>query len=196
MIDLTILDSLQKATDDAQEPSSPQATQETQEANKPPETREYNLAVSRMQARRDKEDEARANAQELYQTYQEHQRKAGDIRAQLIKGTQAGENIVTLYLLAVEAIGYMTGDGAMLTEIKKNIEQVYAYTLGDPEAIAHQITEAQSRLQRLQNRLAEIGAHDPGRPTVLQAIRRHQERIEQLARYRDQEGNRERQESA
>lgn len=56
------------------------------------------------------QQEAYKKYKEVYAEYQENIRKAGMIRAEILKGAKAGEPAEVLLLKAVECIGYMTGD--------------------------------------------------------------------------------------
>ena len=96
-------------------------------------------------------------ARAVYRAYQENILKAGTLQSEILKGIQQGESTAVLLLKALEVISCMTG-----------------------ETVTYQVAgaEVQKRLECLENALQ--GADGTERERILQAIKAHREKLEQL----------------
>lgn len=113
-----------------------------------------------------------------YREYQDNIKRAGQLRADITKGIQAGEDPCTLLLWAMEAISRMTGDRLFYDQGRANLLTIYAH-LGYSAPITHHAQEVQERLSRLCSALDV--ADDPGdRERITRAIKAHRQRLEQL----------------
>ncbi|MGL4546586.1 hypothetical protein [Eubacterium aggregans] len=83
-----------------------------------------------------------------YKEQQENIRRAGQLRADINKGVQAGEPIYKLLLKAIECISLMTGEKLFYDANKENLQTIYGI-LGEPEAIEIERQEVQQRLNNL-----------------------------------------------
>ena len=113
-----------------------------------------------------------------YKRQQEHIRKAGQLRADINKGIQAGEPVYKVLLKAIECISLMTGDRVFYDMNKNNLQTIYGI-LGEPEVIAVERQEVEQRLKRL------MAAYEQDQPAdakrrIKNAIKAHQEKLEGL----------------
>jgi len=60
---------------------------------------------------------------DVYREYQKNIRKAGMLRADIVKGVAAGDDALVLLLMACECIGYMTGDSAFSSIMRKRLKE-------------------------------------------------------------------------
>lgn len=113
-----------------------------------------------------------------YKEHQENIKRAGQLRADINKGVQAGEPIYKLLLKAIECISLMTGDKLFYEANKANLQTIYG-VLGEPAAIEIERNEVQERLNRL------MAAYEQDQPAdakqrIKNAIRAHQEKLKKL----------------
>jgi len=117
----------------------------------------------------------------LTATYKEQQdniKKAGQLRADINKGVQAGEPIYKLLLKAIECISLMTGDKLFYEANKANLQTIYG-VLGEPAAIEIERNEVQERLNRL--KAAYEKEKEPGaKERIRNAIRTHEDKLKNL----------------
>lgn len=139
--------------------------------------------------RLDQEKQERERTREMYATYQENIKRAGSLRADLLKGIQRGEDPLALLLKAVECISLMTGDTVIYEQGKADMLAVYGWGLGKPEPLRKELENAQQRLKRLRG--ATVPPEAEAR--LNNAIRSHEELILSLqgaiARANDEEGH-------
>jgi len=113
-----------------------------------------------------------------YKRQQENIRRAGQLRAEINKGIQAGEPIYKVLLKAIECISLMTGDRVFYDMNKNNLQTIYGI-LGEPEVIAVERQEVEQRLKRLM--AAYEKEKDPGaKQRIKAAIKAHEEKIKTL----------------
>jgi len=113
-----------------------------------------------------------------YKRQQEHIRKAGQLRADINKGIQAGEPVYKVLLKAIECISLMTGDRVFYDMNKNNLQTIYGI-LGEPAAIEIERQEVEQRLKRLM--AAYEKEKDPGaKQRIKAAIKAHEEKIKTL----------------
>ena len=113
-----------------------------------------------------------------YKRQQEHIRKAGQLRADINKGIQAGEPVYKVLLKAIECISLMTGDRVFYDMNKNNLQTIYGI-LGEPEVIAVERQDVEQRLKRLM--AAYEKEKDPGaKQRIKAAIKAHEEKIKTL----------------
>ena len=113
----------------------------------------------------------------VYKEHQENIRRAGQLKAEINKGIQAGEPIYRLLLKAIECISLMTGDKLFYDMNKSNLQTIYV--LGEPAAIEIERQEVEQRLKRL------MAAYEQDQPAdakrrIKNAIKAHQEKLEKL----------------
>jgi len=114
----------------------------------------------------------------VYKEHQENIRRAGQLKAEISKGIQAGEPIYRLLLKAIECISLMTGDKTFYDMNKNNLQTIYGI-LGEPAAIEIERQEVEQRLKRL------MAAYEQEQPAdakqrIKNAIKAHQEKLEGL----------------
>lgn len=128
--------------------------------------------------RLDAELQERERTREMYRTYQDNIKRAGSLRADLLKGIQRGEEPLALLLKAVECISLMTGDTVIYNQSKEDILAIYGWGLGVLEPLHTELRDTYNRLERLKR--ATVPPED--QPRLQNAIRLHEERIESLQR--------------
>ena len=170
MLDFTALDSIpeKKKKKDFSELLDHEEGNYTPKPEKPA-TGEINAFIALDQEQRD-----RAKLREAYSTYQENIKRAGMIRAEILKGIKQGEEPLDLLLKAVECISLMTGDSHIYSQSKADIVAIYGYGLGYKAPLHHAIEEAKARLEKLER--AEASPEEAQR--IQNAIRAHRELIE------------------
>ena len=126
--------------------------------------------------RLDAEKQERERMREMYSTYQDNIKRAGSLRADLLKGIQRGEEPLALLLKAVECISLMTGDTVIYDQSKEDIRAIYGWGLGSPEPLHAELKNAYNRLDRLKR--ATVPPED--QPRIERAIRSHEAYIESL----------------
>ena len=128
-----------------------------------------------------KENVTEALQERLAGTYREHQeniRQAGQLRAEINKGVQAGEPIYKLLLKSIECISLMTGEKLFYDMNKDNLQTIYGI-LGEPEAIEIERQEIENRLNHLKVAYENEEQADAKR-RIKNAIKAHQDKIENL----------------
>ena len=74
-------------------------------------------------------EEAKMCIRDRYREHQENIRQAGQLRAEINKGVQAGEPIYKLLLTAIECISLMTGEKLFYDMNKDNLQTIYGLSL-------------------------------------------------------------------
>lgn len=113
---------------------------------------------------------------EVYRTYQENIKRSGQLQTDILKGVQAGEDIYSLFLKAVQAISCMTSNNAFYTQTKADLINIYGIGLQQPAPLKLELKEAQQRLDRLR----EAEQREPNTDSIKRAIKAHQNRIAEL----------------
>lgn len=86
----------------------------------------------------------------MYKKYQDNIHRSGTLASEILKGLAEGEDIYSLFLKAVEAIGLMTNDNVILAQAEGYIETVYGESLGEPEPLQIQLQAVEKRLETLE----------------------------------------------
>lgn len=89
------------------------------------------------------------NTRQMYATYQQNIRRAGELRSDIAKEIRDGEDPLDILLKALECISLMTGDTVTYTQEKKDIQAVYGWGMGQPEPLREELEEAEKRLALL-----------------------------------------------
>lgn len=126
--------------------------------------------------RLDKAQRERAELREIYKAQQENIKKAGSLRADILKGMKRGEEPIALLLKAMECISCMTGDTAIYAQSKADITAIYGWGLGEITPLQEELKNAQNRLRRLE--AVQIPKEEENR--LQGAILAHREHIQKL----------------
>ena len=141
-----------------------------------PELKPEYKALS-MQQKRQREIETLTR--QMYGTCQDNIKKAGELRSDILKGIQQGENSYTLLLQAIECISKMTGESLFYTQSKEDIKAIYGVGFQQHQPLEIEIREVEKRLQMLTRpELQNEPADSKGR--INRAIRQHKERLQYL----------------
>ena len=95
------------------------------------------------------EKEERERTREAYKDYQDNIKRAGNLRAEILLGIKQGEDPLDLLLKALECIGNMTGDGALLKNGRDSLITIYGRGLDNKRALALELEDAEKRLALL-----------------------------------------------
>ena len=125
------------------------------------------------------QQDAVEQARAVYKAYQENILKAGTLQSEILKGLHQGENTAILLLKALEAISCMTGETVTYQVAKDTLMTVYGELLRQPDSLKVARAEVQKRLECLENALQ--GADGTERERILQAIKAHKRKLEQLS---------------
>lgn len=115
----------------------------------------------------------RAQAKEMFNTYQTNIKRSEKLRADILKGMKRGEAPPALLLKAIECISLMTGDSLLYRQGKEDMLSIYGWGLKEPTLLQEELREAQERLQQLSK--AEAPPEDKKR--IERAIQEHRELI-------------------
>lgn len=116
---------------------------------------------------------------EVYRKYQDNIHRSGTLQSDILKGLQAGEDIYSLFLKAVEAIALMTNDNVILNQAKGDLELIYGIGAEEEEPLQLQLEAVERRLYNLEESL--LWYNDPDEQRRLRrAITAHQQRAEKL----------------
>ena len=124
------------------------------------------------------QQEALERSREAYRAYQENILKIGTLRSEILKGLYQGENTAILLLQALEVISCMTGEDLTYQIAKDTLTTVYGEVFRQPDCLEVARTEVQKRLECLENALQV--ANGTEREWILQAIKAHKEKLDQL----------------
>lgn len=115
----------------------------------------------------------------MYSEYQNNIREAGQLRSELLKGTRAAEDSLSLLVKACKAIFLMTGDRLFYEQIEADVIAIYGAGLLEPKPLELELERTQDRLERLlQAEQRETQADTKARITA--AIKSHKNRITEL----------------
>lgn len=111
--------------------------------------------------------------------YQENIRRSGTLQSDILKGLQAGEDIHSLFLKAVEAIALMTNDNIIYSEAEQTLQTVYGVGEGEEQPLQAQLDAVEKRLYNLEESL--LWYTEPGEQRRIQrAITAHKKRAEKI----------------
>lgn len=116
------------------------------------------------------------NFLEFYKSYQENIKASGNLRAEILKGVQAGEDITTLFLKASKYISLMTGDKLFNEQIEKDIVAIRGWGLAENIPLELDLDKVKKRLDRLTEALCREVEPD-AREHIERAIKTHEEKI-------------------
>lgn len=113
---------------------------------------------------------------EVYRTYQENIKRSGQLQTDILKGVQAGEDIYSLFLKAVQAISCMTSNKTFYSQAEADLISIYGIGLQQPAPLKLELMDTQKRLDRLR----EAEQREPNIDSIKRAITAHQNRIAEL----------------
>ena len=113
---------------------------------------------------------------EVYRTYQENIKRSGQLQTDILKGVQAGEDIYSLFLKAVQAISCMTSNKTVYSQVEADLISIYGIGLQQPAPLKLELMDTQKRLDRLR----EAEQREPNIDSIKRAITAHQNRIAEL----------------
>ena len=113
---------------------------------------------------------------EVYRAYQENIKRSGQLQTDILKGVQAGEDIYSLFLKAVQAISCMTSNKTFYSQVEADLISIYGIGLQQPAPLKLELMDTQKRLDRLR----EAEQREPNIDSIKRAITAHQNRIAEL----------------
>lgn len=113
---------------------------------------------------------------EVYRTYQENIKRSGQLQTDILKGVQAGEDIYSLFLKAVQAISCMTSNKTFYSQVEADLISIYGIGIQQPAPLKLELMDTQKRLDRLR----EAEQREPNIDSIKRAITAHQNRIAEL----------------
>ena len=123
--------------------------------------------------------EAKERANAVYAEHQNNKKKAGNLRTDILKGLQQGENSYILLLKAMECISIMTGDSAFYLQGKEEVKSVYGIGFEHDKALQIELKELKERLHML-SRPELQNEPENSRKRINNAIKQHKEKIAKL----------------
>lgn len=134
---------------------------------------------TRLQREADRKREIVENYHKGLQEYQGNIRRAGSIRADILKAASQGADTTTLFLQAAECISLMTGDKTFYETLKETVFTLHGKAFGETAPLDQRRDEVQARLRKMKEALPKA---TPGRETkILQhAIQQHEEDLQEL----------------
>ena len=109
---------------------------------------------------------------EVYKSYQNNIRAAGNLRADILKGLRAGEAAEVLLLRACNIISLMTGDTVFNKQAEQNLIAIYGEGLGAEKPLEYKLEQVQKRLNNMQQAI-ERGLEPDDKRRVEAAIAAH-----------------------
>ena len=125
-------------------------------------------------------EQERKQLAEAYREHQDNIKKAGQNVSAIRKGINAGEDIYSLFLKAVDTIGRMTGDRSLYDQTRSQLIAVYGIGLREPQPLQMELAEINQRLAKLTGSRAT--ADPDSRERIDRAIREHQRRAGEITR--------------
>jgi len=138
-------------------------------------------ALNKLQRKIDKRQGEKAEITAIFKEYQENTKATGILRADILKGIAAGENIYKLFLLAAEAIARTTNEPGFYSMVEKNLLAVYGEGLGEPGAVEVELAQVQGRLTKLMAAEAQADNEDAAQ-RIRKAIEAHKAKAAELER--------------
>lgn len=130
-------------------------------------------------ARFDKLQEIIAQARMAYHFYGQNTRAAEEDCTRILKGVRAGEDPVTLLLIASHAISSMTGNRLFYSQVSDDIKTIWGDGLERPAALISDLRETKERLSRLRSAEARAKTKEEA-ARIHGAIVAHKNRIAEL----------------
>lgn len=112
-------------------------------------------------------------AREVYKSYQNNIRAAGNLRADILKGLSAGEAAEGLLLKACKTISLMTGDAVFNKQAEQDLIAIYGEGLGAEKPLEYKLNQVQKRLKNMQQAI-ERGLEPDDKRRVKAAIAAHE----------------------
>ena len=140
---------------------------------------EGNLAIKPLY-RLEREKQEREHTRQMYSTYQQNIKKAGNLRGDILKGLKQGEDPLALLLKAIACISLMTGDTLILTQSKEDLVAVYGWGLGQPAPLKEELEEAQHRLAMLSRSMTAPETPPDAKESIQRAITAHRALIDTI----------------
>lgn len=117
---------------------------------------------------------------EICKEHQENIRRSGQLKTQIIKGVKLGEDIYSLFLKAVEAIGLMTSDTVFYSQLDGDIRAIYGVGLQKQAPLELESTRIQQALEKLEQACKRKDEPPDSLQRIKDAIRAHRQRVLQL----------------
>ena len=117
---------------------------------------------------------------EVYGEYQTNIKRAGELRADILKGVKAGVPVHTLLLKAVECISNMTGDKLFYRLIEKDLKAIYGEAFLDDIPLEWELAEVEERLEKMKEALARETTSLDSKQRIETAIREHEAQVTTL----------------
>ena len=111
-------------------------------------------------------------AREVYKSYQNNIRAAGNLRADILKGLRAGEAAEVLLLKACNIISLMTGDTLFTKQAEQDLIAIYGDGLGEEKPLEYKLEQVQKRINNMQKAI-ERGLGPDDKMRVEAAIAAH-----------------------
>lgn len=127
----------------------------------------------------DRSQEIIAQARMAYHFYGQNTRAAEEDCTRILKGVRAGEDPVTLLLIASHAISSMTGNRLFYSQVSDDIKTIWGDGLERPAALISDLKETQERLSRLRSAEARAKTKEEA-ARIHGAIVAHKNRIAEL----------------
>jgi hypothetical protein len=138
-----------------------------------------NKAITELQKELNNRNKDIERAKQVYEVYQENIKKSEKLRTEILKGVRAGQDIIPLFLKAVETISLMASDVAFYNQIKDDIKEIYGEIFLQKEPLQIELQETEQRLEKLQEAQKRERSGTVNQK-LNNAIRQHRERIEQI----------------
>ena len=113
---------------------------------------------------------------EAYREYQNNIKTAGWTISEIRKGILAGEDIYSLFLKAMDAIGKMTGERDLEEQTRSDLLAVYGIGLQETQPLQMERDRIRQRIARMETALAN--ADPANRSQIERAIRAHRAMLE------------------
>ena len=110
----------------------------------------------------------------------ENTKKAGTLRAEILKDLGAGKAPLDILLKALDCISRMTGDSTLYDQGKEDIRTIYGRGLQERAPLEQELKEARERLARLNRAELRQTVTADEEQRLKGAIRAHQELIAEL----------------
>lgn len=121
-------------------------------------------------------------AREVYKSYQNNIKAAGNLRADILKGLRAGEEAEGLLLKACNIISLMTGDTVFYKQAEADLIAIYGEGIGAEKPLRYKLEQVQKRLYNMQQALEREIEEDSKRriQKAIEAHRAEEKRIQEL----------------
>lgn len=118
-------------------------------------------------------------AREVYKSYQNNIRAAGNLRADILKGLRAGAAAEGLLLKACKTISLMTGDTVFNKQAEQDLIAIYGEGLGAEKPLEYKLEQVQKRLNNMQQAI-ERGLEPDDKRRVEAAIAAHEAEVKRI----------------